>query len=97
VEHEDPVTSPIEITRESVVGALGGILSTRPGRLWLWNLLAQCNIFASTFRKEAHMMVYLEGRCSLGLEILADIATHYPERYLQMISESRAVAAGRGE
>jgi hypothetical protein len=65
------------------------IMATRQGRAWVWNLLEQARVFASSFDPNPTTSAFNEGQRNLGLVLLADIHRLVPEAYLQMVTEAR--------
>lgn len=63
-------------------------LGNRNGRRWLWAHLADCGVFTQTFTGDALTSAFNEGKRSLGLGLLNDIVTHFPETYVQMMREA---------
>jgi hypothetical protein len=64
------------------------IMSTAPGRAWLWDTLASCHIFVTTFIPDSNASAFQEGRRSVGLALLADIMQACPDYYIQAMRES---------
>lgn len=76
------------VTNDLVVTSL---LGTREGRRWVWNRLAECNIFSQTVRfgPDGHALsAFEEGKRSLGLALLADIMRLAPQQYVVMTTEN---------
>jgi len=67
---------------------LTSIMSTAPGRQWLWDLLASCHCFHTTFTGDALASAFSEGQRAVGLHLLSDILTACPDSYLQAQRES---------
>jgi|SRR5882724_8576907 len=63
-------------------------MSTIEGRQWLWDVLATCHCFSSTFNGDALQSAFAEGQRSIGLAILADIMLACPDYYIQAMRES---------
>lgn len=70
--------------------ALRNLLRTTPGRRWMWQLLASCHVFASTFRADPYTTAFGEGERSVGLRLLADVMRVAPEEYPTMAEENKA-------
>lgn len=86
----------VAVTRE--------IMSTTFGRAWMWDLLAQCHVFASTFTPSPLTTAFAEGERNIGLRLMADILMHCPDQYIQAqqeanerssIADARAAAIGQ--
>ena len=75
---------------------LGSVLSTTEGRAFVWRQLAPA--FQVSFVGEAPLtMAFNEGIRSQANSLLADVNNYWPHRYLEMMAESRANLAKRGE
>lgn len=64
------------------------IMSDGPGRKWLWDRLAECGIFDSTYYPDAHQLYYRQGERNIGLRLLADVLRFCPELYIQAQREA---------
>ncbi len=73
-----------DVQRREVIGE---IMSTTYGRAWLWDTLATCSIFHTTFNGDALASAFQEGRRSVGLALLADILAHCPDQYITAMRE----------
>jgi len=71
------------------INALGSVLSTRQGRFFVWQLLSRCRVFRSSYNDNTHRMAESEGRRAIGLGIMSDIETHFPEFYTIMVNEQQ--------
>jgi hypothetical protein len=74
-----------ESNRRAVITQL---MSTAPGREWVWDILAQCHCFATTFNGDALTSAFAEGERNVGLRLLADILAACPDQYIQAQRES---------
>lgn len=71
--------------------ALDWVMSTPQGRRFMWNTLASCRVYSTTFAGEAtHSTAYNEGARSVGLQLLSAITQQVPRFYSAMISENQA-------
>jgi hypothetical protein len=68
--------------------AVGAIMSTLPGRAWMWRHLSLAHVFHTTFSPDPYASAFAEGQRSMGLALLDDIMAHCPEQYLQMTREA---------
>lgn len=72
--------------------AVASIMSTIPGRAWMWRKLAAAHIFATDFTGDALRDAFLAGERNFCLtQLLADIMLHCPDQYLQMTKEANNV------
>ena len=68
--------------------AVIAIMSTIPGRAWMWRQLGAANIFVSNFTGDPMRDAFASGERNFGLRLLSDIMLHCPEQYLQMTREA---------
>lgn len=69
--------------------ALRALLSTRPGREWIWEVLSAAHIFSTSFvRGDAGASAFQEGERNMGLRLLADLQRHAPDEFLEMQREA---------
>ena len=71
--------------------AVAAIMSTIPGRAWMWRQLSAAHIFATDFTADALRDAFFAGERNFGLRLLADIMLHCPDAYLQMTKEANNV------
>src|SRR2546421_147521 len=64
------------------------LMSTSFGREWMWDVLAGCHCFATTFNGDALASAFAEGERNVGLRLLADILVACPDQYIQAMRES---------
>lgn len=79
--------------RESEVAQLGLILADENTRDFVWRVLAKCSVFASTYNRAFSDMAYAEGRRSIGLWLLNEIAEANPDALLTMQTKANRLAA----
>jgi hypothetical protein len=80
-EEVDQSKADLRFTEKERAEALKHILSTKPGRRFVWWLLSKCRIFHSTIG-EHYVMAFTEGKRTVGLEVF---------RLTQFDNESRAL------
>ena len=70
---------------------LEAILNGAEGRWWLAGLLDYCGAFSQRYGLDGDAlgMAWRDGRANVGLHLLAQIETHAPDRYAQMMRERR--------
>jgi hypothetical protein len=68
--------------------AIASIMSTIPGRAWMWRQLSAAHIFVNNFTANALQEAFNSGERNFGLRLLADIMLHCPDAYLQMTKEA---------
>ncbi len=65
------------------------LMSTKWGRRIVWRLLEQSGVFRLSFDTNAISMAFNEGNRNLGNQLLAEITSLCPERYLEMLKEQK--------
>jgi len=68
--------------------AVGAIMSSIPGRAWMWRQLSAAHIFAPNTIPDQRLAGIFDGERNFGLRLLADIMLHCPDAYLQMTKEA---------
>lgn len=71
--------------------AITAIMSTIPGRAWMWRQLGSANLFVSAFTGDPMRDAFSAGERNFGLRLLSDIMLHCPDAYLQMTKEANNV------
>lgn len=69
---------------------LNAIMATEDGRAWMWDHLANCGVFHSTYTQNPHDTAFNEGRRSIGLRLIADLRELSFRLYQQMEMEAMA-------
>lgn len=75
-------------TDKTVVVAL---MSTPDGRRWVWNKLAEAQIFVEGENLDLGVMAYEKGKRNVGLRLLKSVTTHAPDMYVRMTRENTLV------
>lgn len=65
------------------------LLSSKRGRRIVYRLLQRAGVYRSSFNTNALQMSFNEGNRNSGLMLLAAITDSSPERYAEMIEESK--------
>jgi hypothetical protein len=68
--------------------ALTVFMGNHIGRRYMYRLLEQCHMFASSYSSNPIRMSFLEGERNIGLRIVADIMAYCPRRYAEMMQEA---------
>lgn len=64
------------------------LVSTEPGRSWLFRLLESCHTFSLSFDPDSdRVSAFREGERNVGNRILADLVKASPETYVLMMKE----------
>lgn len=69
------------------VAGLMKILADPDMRTWMWELLATCGIYRTSFTGNSETF-FREGSRNVGLKVQADIMKHAPDALLKMMKES---------
>ncbi len=69
-------------------------MSTPTGRRLVWGLLNRAGTFGPSFDERAAVMAYVEGRRSVGLELMAYLQRHHRAAYVQMHREANERVVG---
>lgn len=80
--------------KEQRIADMALLLSTRPGRRFIWGLMSDCGIFRSSFDNSGSVTAFNEGQRNVGLKVLADVNEAGPEQYLVMLRESQEASNG---
>ena len=62
-------------------------MATVPRRRYVWDKLADCGIFRTTFSPDPLQMAFNEGQRNQGLVLLNDIIEHCPDQFIQAMKE----------
>lgn len=69
------------------VDDLKWLLSNKRGRRFATRLLERAGVWRLSFNTNALTMAFNEGTRNEGLRLLAQISTHCPDRYIEMLKE----------
>ena len=75
---------------------LNTLMRAPGGRRWLYGMLAQCHIYATTFNPNAMIMAFSEGERHVGLRLLGEFMEAAPDQYQQMLKEASSENGNRG-
>jgi len=59
------------------------------GRVWMWDLLARCGTYHSSFSTDPLIMAFNEGRRDVGNFLVSEINRIDPEVFVKMAVENR--------
>ena len=65
-----------------------GLMASVGGRQWIYERLAECHVFASSFSLNAYEAAFKEGERNVGLQLLNDVMQADPDGYVQMMREA---------
>ena len=71
------------------VDDLKWLMSSKRGRRIVNRLLKNAGVFRSSFHTNALQMSFNEGNRNFGLKLLADVTEHCPDRYTEMMEETK--------
>lgn len=77
--------------RETDKTVIVALMSTPDGRRWIWNKLAEAQIFVEGESLDHAVLAYQKGMRNVGLRLLASVSTHTPEMYIRMTQENAPV------
>lgn len=66
---------------------LRALMDLAEGRAWMWDLLASCHMFSTSFAKNSLEMAFAEGERNVGLRLMAAIQSKCPDLYIKMVQE----------
>ena len=67
---------------------LVGIMSTMPGREWVWNMLSRSHVFGMSFVSDAFLTAFREGERNQGQQLLNDVMEACPDQYVLAMREN---------
>ena len=79
-----------DLDRAAKERRLKAIMATPDGRAWMWDHLAECGVFRSSYVSNSLDMSFNEGSRNVGLRLLADLHEFAFEEFQQMEREARA-------
>ncbi len=65
------------------------LMSNKRGRRFVARLLERAGVWRLSFNTNALTMAFNEGTRNEGLRLLAQITAHCPDRYTEMLKESK--------
>lgn len=67
---------------------IAALMADPIGRAYIYDLLASCHVFQSSFSTNALGMAFSEGERNVGLQLTADFIAAAPDNYLLMLKEA---------
>jgi hypothetical protein len=77
------------VARDREISDIRALMSTVPGRRFMWRLLDKAGIYKSSMTGNSQTF-FLEGQRNIGLFLLAQVNDHCLDEYVQMLTENRA-------
>lgn len=71
------------------------VMSTPSGRRLFFAFIERAGVTAGAFDPNPHTMAFLEGRRSVGIDLLQRLQQSTPQEYLKMMIEAAQTAAER--
>ncbi len=68
------------------------LMSAPNGRRWVWNRLAEAQIFVESESLDPAVLAYEKGRRNAGLRLLNDVTKFTPQDYIRMTEENTSVS-----
>ena len=68
---------------------LRNLMASIDGREWMYELLALCHVYQTSFSADALWMAKAEGERAVGLWLIGQIQISGPESYLQRMKEAK--------
>lgn len=78
----------MKLRKEREANELAAVLNLPEGRRYIWRLLEFCGVYKTSFTGSSETF-FLEGQRNVGLRVVTEIMTAYPEAYLLMMKENR--------
>jgi hypothetical protein len=77
-----------KLRRDQQIADQFAVLSTRAGRAEYWRRMDECGVFKQSMHDSATWTAFNEGRRSVGLHMLAEVTSRFPDLYLVMQQEA---------
>ncbi|MFZ2972241.1 MAG: hypothetical protein WA049_06345 [Ferribacterium limneticum] len=65
------------------------LMSNKRGRRFVFRVLERAGVWRLSFNTNALSMAFNEGQRNEGLRLMANITAHCPDRYTEMLEESK--------
>lgn len=70
------------------------VLKTGAGKKFLWEILSRCNLYSESFTGNSQTF-FLEGKRSVGLEILQLLEDADPTAYANLLLDNQKIKEGK--
>jgi len=77
------------LARDQEVEDIKWLMSNKRGRRIVFRALERAGIWRSSFNTNALAMSFSEGQRNEGLRLLSQVTMHCPDRYTEMLKESK--------
>ena len=71
------------------IDELKWLMSNKRGRRFVFRVLERAGVWRLSFNTNALSMAFNEGQRNEGLRLMANITAHCPDRYTEMLEESK--------
>lgn len=86
-------TKKAEFDKALRFDVIKSIMSTAPGRSWIYNWLYKCHVFHTPFiAGQQDATAFNCGEQNIGLFLLAEVQAAAPDLYLQMVTEAKTAS-----
>lgn len=89
---ERDAAANVERGRKAVeveIDDLKWLMSNKRGRRFVFRVLERAGVWRLSFNTNALSMAFNEGQRNEGLRLMANITAHCPDRYTEMLEESK--------
>ena len=83
----DDSDTSVDLVARTEIDDLKWLMSSKRGRRIAYRMLEKAGVWRLSFNTNALTMAFNEGRKNEGLSLLANITTHCPDRYSEMMKE----------
>lgn len=83
-----------EVDRALELNVIKEIMSTSPGRKWIYDWLERCHCYSTSFiQGSPDASAFREGERNIGLQLLVDVQNAASETYLTMLKEAKGTSS----
>lgn len=77
-------------TRSDRLRFVAAAMDTKEGRAWFYDVLRRCRVFGTPYISgDPHATSFRCGEQNIGIQILDDVQTSAPEKYIVMVREAK--------
>ena len=85
VRKKEKAARQAELRRQQVVREL---MSTRDGREWVWDKIADCGVFSKVSIGDPHMLAMFTGHRNAGVDLLNEVMLFCPDNFILAMREN---------
>jgi hypothetical protein len=67
---------------------ISGLMSIANGRHWVFDRLADAQVFSDPFNPDPNVHAYLAGQRSMGIRMFNEIILYAPQNFIKMLEEA---------